>query len=176
MTPEEETAWTEAAKAMFRDSDLGLLAKLIRGTSPIPPWMREYLGRMLDPSTNPNESDRLVFSRSKHLAREVKKNQDKIAIGVAVHDRIKAGEVPKCAIADIGHDFGVSESYVRECMKETETFVDVLDDDRLARTLPTEIWDYARASLAKHSPHRTGPKKKKLKSRKNNDKSLPAKS
>src|SRR5712672_4378414 len=76
MIPEEQTAWTEAAKAMFRDSDLGPLAKLIRGTSPIPPWMREYLGRMLDPSTNPNEADRLEFSRSEHLAREVKKNQD----------------------------------------------------------------------------------------------------
>ena len=111
-----------AAKAMFRDSDLGPLAKLIRGTSPIPPWMREYLGRMLDPSTNPNESDRLVFSRSKHLAREVKKNQDKIAIGVAV-DRIKPeSKCRNAAIADIGHDFGVSEKLRKKYMKENRDF------------------------------------------------------
>jgi hypothetical protein len=168
--------WSEACQAMFLYGHVGPLAKLISGTSPIPPRVREDLGRMLDPNTDPEIFDRLVFSRSRHLERKIKKNQDKIAIGVAVLDRIKAGELRKKAIGGIMHDWGVSSSYVEECMKEAKILAKQSVDARLHRTLPTYFLDYARATLAMHSPHRTGPRKKKLNPRKNNNKSTPANS
>jgi hypothetical protein len=87
-------AWREACQAMQTHSDLRPLAKLISGNSPIPPWVREYLGRMLDPRLDPSPdqtSDRLEFHRSS----EAKINQDKLALGVWMLDCIRAGEQKK---------------------------------------------------------------------------------
>jgi hypothetical protein len=148
MAPQRD-AWSEACQTMQVHGDLGPLAKLISGTSPIPPWVREYLGRMLDPTIDSKTFDRLVFHRSS----EAKINQDKLAVAVAVHDRIRAGEPRKKAIGKVGEDFGVSRSYVEDA---------IAHEEKLAEKLPPlkYFWDFARSTQATFSPHRTGPRKK----------------
>jgi hypothetical protein len=150
----KQDAWSEACQAMQVHGDLGPLAKLISGSSPIPPWVREYLGGMLDPSAD-QTSDRLEFRRSP----EAKINQDKLAVAVAVHDRIRAGEPRKKAIGKVGEDFEVSRSYVEDALAHEE---------KLAENLPPlkYFWDFARSTQATFSAHRTGPRKKRNESTK----------
>jgi len=160
MAPQRDE-WSEACQAMQIHDDVKPLAwSLISGRSP-PPWVLEYLGRLLDPSigrlvdplTDPSAdetSDRLVFHRS----REAKKNQEKLAVAVAVYDRTRAGERRKNAIVDVGLEFGVSRSYVEDAIAHAETL-----------NLPPlkYFWDFARSTQATFSPHRTKKKRESTK-------------
>jgi hypothetical protein len=57
---------------------------------------------------------------------------------------------------------GLSKSYVKDALARAEK-------------LPPIFRDFARGTQATFSPHRTGPRKKRLNPRKNNDKSPPPK-
>jgi hypothetical protein len=114
--------WDEAYRLLVSEGDQRPLANLIKGNSPIPPRIREHLGRMLDPDTDPDWADRLYFRRAPALARRMKTQQDKIQVGLAVRDAERAGEIHKNAVKDIAKEFKKSESYVEHCV----TFVDVI--------------------------------------------------
>src|SRR5579872_2533748 len=79
---QNDDRWWQAYLALVQRGDQGPLAELFSGTAPIPPSIREHIGRMLNPGTDPGDADRLVFSRSPRLARKMKRNQDRIAIGL----------------------------------------------------------------------------------------------
>jgi hypothetical protein len=125
--------WDRAYTKLVGTGDLGPLAKLIKGTSPIPPHIREHLGRMLDPATDSKISDRLFFNRTPALARKMATNQKKIMVGLAVLDAVAQGQRHKRAVTAVAKRFRKSISYVEKSID-------------LARRLPDSLADFARAN------------------------------
>jgi hypothetical protein len=135
MSQENDEKWRQAYLALVEHGDQGPLAELISAVQlPIPPWIREHIGRMLDPRTNPRNADRLVLSRSGRLAQKMQTQQDQIAMALEVLAEQSAGKLLKNAVTDIAEKHGVSESYINHAID-------------LARNLPPYYKD-----LAPHLP------------------------
>jgi hypothetical protein len=129
---ENDERWHQAYLALVQRGDQGPLAELFSGTAPIPPSIREYIGRMLNPGTDPKNADRLVFSRSPQLARKMQSHQAKIAVALEVLAEMAAGKEEKNAVTDICKLRGISDRYVYGAM-------------RLARNLPPYYKDLGRS-------------------------------
>jgi hypothetical protein len=115
MTNDEE--WQKAYSALVLHGDQAPLARLFKGNTPITPMIREHIGRMLDPNTDPEDADRLVFSRSLRLAQKIKTNEDRIAIGMAFLTELAAGKRGNVALKIIKDRYGKSASYVYHAVK-----------------------------------------------------------
>ena len=109
---ENDEKWRQAYLALVERGEQQELAELFSGSSPIPPWIREHIGRMLNPRTDPKNADRLVLSRSPQLARKMQVQQDKIAITLEFLAEVSAGTPHKQALHKISEKHGVSESYI----------------------------------------------------------------
>jgi hypothetical protein len=114
---ENDERWHQAYLALVQRGDQGPLAELFSGTAPIPPSIREHIGRMLHPGTDPGDADRLVFSRSPQLARKMQSHQSKIAVALEVLAEMAAGKEEKNAVSDISKLRGVSGRYIYGAMK-----------------------------------------------------------
>jgi hypothetical protein len=116
--------WDQAYELLIGNGDARLLAQLVAGTSPIPARIRQHLGRMLDPDTDPKTADRLVFSRDPALARKMKTHQKRIQVGLAVlyaeyrliQSGMKKREAHKRAITAVKNEFKISVSYIEHCV------------------------------------------------------------
>jgi hypothetical protein len=175
--------WSEACQAMQVHGDLKPLARLfISGSSP-PLWVLQYLGRLLDPSTDcpqltdplakpraDKTPDRLVFHRSS----KSKTNQDKLAVGVWALGHIRAGELE---LNQYKFSAALSTAQQQEVLKLKKQTLRtgviakakrkfgvlksyVHDAITRAETLPPNFWDFAHRTGETVSPHRTGPRKK----------------
>jgi hypothetical protein len=138
--------WDQAYVALISDGDARLLANLIKSHSPIPRRIREHLGRMLDPDTDPAKADRLVFSRTPALAGKIQTNQQRIAVGLAVLDAVaaagrKSAGARKKAVTAAMKKFNVSASYVEHSISLAENLPPVFRD--FARRNPP-VWGTAR--------------------------------
>jgi hypothetical protein len=128
---ERTRSWDQAYWALVMRRDQRPLAELLSGNSPIPPVIRQHLGRMLHPSTDRDKADRLIVSRSPRLGRAMRTNQDRMAVGVAFLSELAAGTARSEAIRKVGRKYKRKESYILHAAKD-------------ARTLPSAFWDFAR--------------------------------
>lgn len=119
-----EAEWNTAWIALVMGADQAPLARLIRGSSPVPPWIRENLGNMLDPHTNAREAYRLIFQQSPALRRKMQTDAAKFAAGLAVLDLETQGQLHKNAVADVAERLGKSKSYVEKRITEAGTLPD----------------------------------------------------
>jgi hypothetical protein len=134
---DNDDRWWQAYLALVQRGDQGPLAELFSGTAPIPHSIREHIGRMLNPGTNPGNADRLVFSRSPQFARKMHSHQTKIAVALEVLAEIAAGKEEKNAVTDICKLRGVSDRYIYGAMKLARNLPPYYKD--LGRRLPP-VW------------------------------------
>jgi hypothetical protein len=108
----DKDGWQRAYEALVLRGDQRPLATMFRDRAPLPPWMWEHLARMLDPATDPDASDRLIFSRSPRLARKMQTNQDHINLALKFLDLCaeKPQMARKRALAAFAKEHGVHES------------------------------------------------------------------
>ncbi len=95
--------WRAAWEALFLKVDQAPLSEMFGramepSAFPVPPWVFEYLEKMLSPQTKTGNADRLVYQRSKALKGKVKTNEEHIAVGVALADLIAEGMERQTAI------------------------------------------------------------------------------
>jgi hypothetical protein len=107
-----DDGWQQAYSALVERGDQRPLAEKFGGAVPVPLWLREHMARMLDPATDPKQADRLVFSRSRALARKMQANQDRLAIGVEFLE-LSTGRPREEVLAELSKHYNVSQSYIK---------------------------------------------------------------
>jgi hypothetical protein len=125
----DDGGWQQAYDALVLQGDQQPVARMFQTTVPLPTWVRHAIGCWLDPATDPNKSDRLVFTRSRRLARKMQANQDRLAIGTAFLE-MPEGTPREEALATLSKEHGVSQSYIKRAAT-------------MARKLPTAFRDRA---------------------------------
>ena len=151
----DKDGWQRAYDALVLRGDQRPLAAMFRARTPLPPWMWEHLARMLDPATDPDAFDRLIFSRSPRLARKMQTNQDHIDLALKfleLHPDPPPGkknwkQTRSRALAKFAAEHGVHESTINHSIQ-------------LARNLPPFYKDLHRRNKMPRVWGLTAAKKK----------------